>query len=59
MKKLQVYVLKEFFPPFLLSLGLFTFVMLLDKLLDMLDMIVSKGVPMRIVGRYSCCCFPP
>lgn len=51
MKKLQVYVLKEFFPPFLLSLGLFTFVMLLDKLLDLLDMIVSKGVPMRIVGE--------
>ncbi len=51
MKKLQVYVLKEFFPPFILSLGLFTFVMLLDKLLDLLDMIVSKGVPMRIVGE--------
>lgn len=51
MKKLQVYVLKEFFPPFLLSLGIFTFVMLLDKLLDLLDMIVSKGVPMRIVGE--------
>jgi len=51
MKKLQVYVLKEFFPPFLLSLGLFTFVMLLDKLLDLLDMIVSKGVPMVIVGE--------
>jgi lipopolysaccharide export system permease protein len=51
MKKLQVYVLKEFFPPFLLSLALLTFVMLLDKLLDLLDMIVSKGVPMRIVGE--------
>jgi len=51
MKKLQVYVLKEFFPPFVLSLSLFTFVMLLDKLLDLLDMIVSKGVPMRIVGE--------
>ncbi len=51
MKKLQVYVLKEFFPPFLLSLGVFTFIMLLDKLLDLLDMIVSKGVPMVIVGE--------
>lgn len=51
MKKLQVYVLKEFFPPFLLSLGLFTFIMLLDKLLDLLDLIVSKGVPMRIVAE--------
>lgn len=35
----------------MLSLGVFTFVMLLDKLLDLLDMIVSKGVPMRIVGE--------
>lgn len=51
MKKLQVYVLKEFFPPFLLSLGVFTFIMLLDKLLDLLDMIVSKGVPMVVVGE--------
>lgn len=51
MKKLQVYVLKEFFPPFLLSLSLFTFIMLLDKLLDLLDLIVSKGVPMRIVAE--------
>ena len=49
MKKLQVYTLKEFFPPFLLSAGIFTFVMLLDKLLDLLDMIVSKGVPVRTV----------
>lgn len=49
MKKLQVYTIREFFPPFLLSAGIFTFVMLLDKLLDLLDMIVSKGVPVRTV----------
>lgn len=49
MKKLQVYTLKEFFPPFILSAAIFTFVMLLDKLLDLLDMIVSKGVPVRTV----------
>lgn len=49
MKKLQVYTVKEFFPPFLLAAGIFTFVMLLDKLLDLLDMIVSKGVPVRTV----------
>jgi lipopolysaccharide export system permease protein len=49
MKKLQVYTLKEFISPFLLSSGIFTFVMLLDKLLDLLDMIVSKGVPVRTV----------
>lgn len=49
MKKLQTYTIREFFPPFILSAGIFTFVMLLDKLLDLLDMIVSKGVPVRTV----------
>jgi lipopolysaccharide export system permease protein len=51
MKKLQVYALKEFIPPFLLSICVFTFVMLLDKLLDLLDMIVTKGVPLRTVAE--------
>jgi lipopolysaccharide export system permease protein len=49
MKKLQVYTLREFIPPFFLSAAIFTFVMLLDKLLDLLDMIVGKGVPVRTV----------
>jgi lipopolysaccharide export system permease protein len=51
MRKLQVYALKEFIPPFLLSICVFTFVMLLDRLLDLLDMIVTKGVPLRTVGE--------
>ncbi len=51
MKKLQLYAVKEFIPPFILSIGVFTFVMLLDKLLDLLEMIVSKGIPMRTVGE--------
>lgn len=49
MKKLQAYAVAEFTPPFILSVAVFTFVMLLDKLLDLLDMIVTKGVPMRTV----------
>ncbi len=49
MRKLQAYAIKEFVPPFILSAVVFTFVMLLDKLLDLLDMIVSKGVPVRTV----------
>jgi lipopolysaccharide export system permease protein len=51
MKKLQVYAVKEFIPPFILSIGVFTFVMLLDKLLDLLEMIVSTGIPMRTVAE--------
>ena len=49
MRKLQAYAIAEFTPPFILSVAVFTFVMLLDKLLDLLDMIVTKGVPMRTV----------
>lgn len=49
MRKLQAYAVAEFTPPFILSVAVFTFVMLLDKLLDLLDMIVTKGVPMRTV----------
>ncbi len=49
MKKLQAYAAREFFPPFVLSVAVFTLVMLLDKLLDLLDMIVAKGVPIRTV----------
>jgi len=51
MKKLQIYAIKEFIPPFVLSIGVFTFVMLLDKLLDLLEMIVSTGIPMRTVAE--------
>lgn len=51
MKKIQLYVIREFIPPFLLSVGIFTFIMLLDKILDLLDMIVSKGVPIRTVAE--------
>lgn len=51
MKILHRYVITEFIAPFLISIGVFTFVMLLDKLLDLLDMIVSKGVPLVIVGE--------
>ena len=50
-KRLHLYVAREFVAPFLLSISVFTFVMLLDKLLDLLDMIVSKGVPLRTVAE--------
>ncbi|MBN1433610.1 LptF/LptG family permease, partial [Candidatus Fermentibacterales bacterium] len=51
MKKLQAYTIREFFPPFVLAISVFTFVMLLDKLLDLLELIVSRGVPVRTVAE--------
>lgn len=42
MKILERYILKENFKPFLVSLLVTTFVMIFDRLLDILDLIITK-----------------
>ena len=42
MKILEKYILKENFKPFTVSLVVITFVMLLDKVLDLLNLIIEK-----------------
>ena len=42
MKILERYILKENFGPFIVSLMVTTFVMLLDKILDLLNLIIDK-----------------
>jgi lipopolysaccharide export system permease protein len=42
MKILEKYILKENFKPFVVSLMVSTFVMLLDKIIDLLNMIIEK-----------------
>ncbi len=42
MKILEKYILKENFKPFLVSLLVTTFVMIFDRLLDILDLIITK-----------------
>ncbi len=42
MKILEKYILKENFKPFTISLVVITFVMLLDKVLDLLNLIIEK-----------------
>ncbi|MBN2461263.1 MAG: LptF/LptG family permease [Candidatus Cloacimonetes bacterium] len=42
MKILEKYILKENFVPFLVSLLVSTFVMLLDKIIDLLNLIIEK-----------------
>ncbi len=44
LKILTRYTLKEFFPPFLLAVFCFTFVMLLDEIFRLTKQFVSKGV---------------
>lgn len=42
MKILERYILKENFKPFISSLGVVTFVMILDRLLDLIKIIIEK-----------------
>jgi LPS export ABC transporter permease LptF len=51
MKILRNYILKETAGPFLLSLAVLTFVMLLGNLLRLTDLIINKGVSILLVGK--------
>ena len=44
------YLIKELLPPFALGLLLFTFFLLIDKIFDLTELLVNKGVPARMVG---------
>lgn len=50
MRVLDRYVLRELTFPFLLGLALFTFLLLVDKIFDLVDLILNKGVPPALVG---------
>jgi len=54
MKILERYILKENFKPFIVSLMVTTFVMLLDKIIDLLNMIIDKHLDfVTIVSIFS------
>src|SRR4030066_434249 len=43
-KTTYLYILKEVFPIFLIGLMIFTFILLMDKILKLIELIVSRGV---------------
>ena len=49
MKVIDRYVWKELLVPFLLGIFVFTFLLLLDKIFDLTDLIINKGVPIYLV----------
>ncbi|MCX8084802.1 MAG: LptF/LptG family permease [Calditerrivibrio sp.] len=49
MNKITKYIFNEIFPIFLLSNMFFIFVLLLDKVIDLTDLIFSKNVPFLLV----------
>ncbi|MFQ5829262.1 MAG: LPS export ABC transporter permease LptF [Candidatus Methylomirabilia bacterium] len=46
---LDRYVLKELVPPFLICSALFTFFVIIDRIYQLTDLVVTKGVPFHLV----------
>jgi len=59
MKLSRKYLLAEMAGPFLLGLGSFTLVVLLHRFSRLADMVIARGVPVRLVGRLLLALFPP
>ncbi|OIO40213.1 MAG: hypothetical protein AUJ75_00390 [Candidatus Omnitrophica bacterium CG1_02_49_10] len=51
MKILRNYVLKEMIAPFILSISVFTFVLLMGNIIKLADLIINKGVDIVSVGK--------
>ena len=49
MKILQRYILREHIGPFFLSIGIITFIMLLDRILDLLNLIIEKKLDLLCI----------
>jgi lipopolysaccharide export system permease protein len=50
-KIIDKYIIKEFIPPFLLGLLLFTFVLLINKIFRLTELVVNKGVSLWEVAK--------
>ncbi|MFQ5898820.1 MAG: LPS export ABC transporter permease LptF [Candidatus Methylomirabilia bacterium] len=50
MRILDRYVLKELGPPFVICGALFTFFLIIDRIYQLTDLVVTKGVPFRAVA---------
>jgi lipopolysaccharide export system permease protein len=50
-RTLTRYLLSEILPPFLLGLLTFTFILLIARILKLVELIVTRGIPLTQVGR--------
>ena len=57
-KILHRYVFREILVPFALGLGVFTFVLLLARLLKLIELVVNRGIPVTHVLRIFCFLLP-
>ena len=49
MRIIDRYIWKELVTPFFLGLLIFTFLLLIDRIFDLTDLIINKGVPVHLV----------
>jgi len=57
-KLLQRYALRQFVPPFFLAILVLTFVLLMDRLFLLADMLVRKGVAVNVVSEVALLSLP-
>jgi lipopolysaccharide export system permease protein len=57
-KILQRYALRQFVPPFFLAILVLTFVLLMDRLFLLADMLVRKGVAVSVVSEVALLSLP-
>jgi lipopolysaccharide export system permease protein len=50
-RTLTRYLLSEILPPFLLGLLTFTFILLIARILKLVELIITRGIPLTQVGR--------
>lgn len=58
MKIIHRYILKELFYTFLLSIFIFTIVLILNKVLQLTELVINKGVPLLAVLKLLLFLFP-
>lgn len=58
MKILQRYVLRELFSPLIIGLLVFTFILLVNKMFRLTDLLVSQGVSFWLVVQLLLCLLP-
>lgn len=51
MRTLRLYVLRLYLVPWLLGFGVVTYLLQLDFLVDIMDLLISRGVPFQAVGE--------
>src|SRR5262245_15387478 len=51
MRTLRLYVLRLHLVPWLLGFGVVTYLLQLDFLVDIMDLLVARGIPIRAVGE--------